>query len=122
MPDFFAMSRIVVRPNPIFWKSWSETSRIFFFVASFLVSRLPMVLLFSGRSRRRSGEHGARQDAEAHGIARLGGVSRRREAEPASRQAKSGRGRDDCESDQPDCSLRGEQGARRGADGAQGQN
>src|SRR5690242_4083622 len=46
MPHFLATSRIVVRPKPIFWKSWSETSRIFFLVASFLVSRRPMSVLF----------------------------------------------------------------------------
>src|SRR5579859_6891178 len=48
MPTFLATSRIVVRAKPIFWKSWSETSRIFFFVASFLVSRRPMVALMNG--------------------------------------------------------------------------
>src|SRR6185503_20518641 len=46
MPHFFAMSRIVVLPNPIFWKSWSETSRIFFLVASFFDSRRPISPLF----------------------------------------------------------------------------
>src|SRR5436190_16036550 len=45
MPTFFATSRIVVRAKPIFWKSWSDTSRIFFFVASFLDSRRPMSFL-----------------------------------------------------------------------------
>src|SRR6185295_6177955 len=48
MPHFLAMSRIVVRPKPIFWKSCSETFRIFFLVASFLVSRRPMSLSFRG--------------------------------------------------------------------------
>src|SRR6185295_1564518 len=42
MPHFLATSRIVVRAKPVFWKSWSDTSRIFFFVASFLVSRRPI--------------------------------------------------------------------------------
>src|SRR6185436_14864391 len=40
------MSRIVVLPNPIFWKSWSDTSRIFFLVASFFDSRRPISPLF----------------------------------------------------------------------------
>src|SRR6185503_10819822 len=52
MPHFFAMSRIVVLPNPIFWKSWSETSRIFFFVASFFDSRRPMASFRSEGGRR----------------------------------------------------------------------
>src|SRR5579872_6370021 len=43
---------MVVRAKPIFWKSWSDTSRIFFLVASFLVSRRPIVPLERGLQER----------------------------------------------------------------------
>src|SRR5687767_10588557 len=62
MPLFFAMSRIVVRAKPIFWKSWSDTSRIFFLVASFLDSRLPMMSFRmddGGRETRQASGDGA---------------------------------------------------------------
>src|SRR5262245_58940402 len=97
MPHFPAMSRIVVLPKPSVWKSLSETSRIFFFVASFFDSRRPMRAPRSypggGRRRDRSGkeEDGQSRDPEP-GLGRGKRERQCRDAEHAGEDGSRDRG------------------------------